>query len=316
MADMEIDSVRFEDICFEPLAHPEPEYSGKDLLTYDNSLERLRNAGYERHPRPAEAFSLQIANLEGKLTGQQRAVANDMSSSFGEWLSAAIKRKGNTLIVYFDPQGLVWDGSRYTPKNFTCSEKRNFPLAASIPSSTPIDLVRFSPELVAAMYGRPFRQLPPEIRDSGKPQLYLPPDGLIRPVGLSYFNYGFDSGNYLRVSRGCNPVGAKKSGKANLKRKTSPTPPEETLSPQLIRKYLQDHPDVVEDYLTSHPDQRLELAVQELLSSSASVAERLTDARQAQEVVKAFERKQRALASSGDADGDGTERFGMLEYDD
>ena len=203
----------YNDVIFEPRAA----YNGDDkqLLTFDQSLERLINAGHKRHPHPAEAFSLLIAGLENKLTSQQKAVADDMLTSYGEWLSAAVERKGDTLTVYFDPQGLVFNSSAHTTKNFTCSEKRDFPLATGIPSSTLVDLARFSTELVTTLYSRSFQQLPQKMREGeGKAQLYLPPDGIIRHVGRGFGGrFDFDGGYYAVASRGCSPVvgGAKKT---------------------------------------------------------------------------------------------------------
>ena len=75
----------------------------KALVSYDISLERLKMAGYERHASPAEAFSLLIDNLEGKLKGKYKAVAEDMLDDSGEWMSMAVERKGNTLICYLHP---------------------------------------------------------------------------------------------------------------------------------------------------------------------------------------------------------------------
>ncbi|MDP3640698.1 MAG: hypothetical protein Q8R53_05900 [Nanoarchaeota archaeon] len=199
----------YNDITFEQKAS----YNNKDkqLLTYDQSLARLQAAGHKRHPRPAEAFSLLIASLEEKLSLEQKAVADDMLASCGEWLSAAAQRKGDTLTVYFDPQGLVWDGSRYIERNFLFSEKRDFSLAAGILSNQFVDLSRFSPELVTALYSRLFQQLPQPFREGNRrAQVYLPPDNQIRPVGRGYFNFRFGLLQRQGFSRG-SPVAKRTS---------------------------------------------------------------------------------------------------------
>ena len=72
--------------------------NNKTLPTYDASLARLRQEKYERHASPSEAFSLIEDNLEGKLSGALKAVADDMMSSYGEWLSMAFERKGICLL--------------------------------------------------------------------------------------------------------------------------------------------------------------------------------------------------------------------------
>ena len=204
--DQKIETI-YNPVIFEPRAF----YDGNDkqLFTYDKSLERLQAAGHKRQPRPAEVFSFLIANLEGKLSSAQKAVADDMLNSYGEWLSAAAERHSDTLTVYIDPKGLVWDGSAYVKQNFSFGSKRDFSVAG-IPSQRYIDLKKFGPDFVEFMYTRSFAQLPQEMREGGKrAQVYLPPDGLIRPVGRGNGWFGIGGVYGFRASRGCSPVVAK-----------------------------------------------------------------------------------------------------------
>lgn len=189
-------------------------YDGNDkkLLTYDASLASLRSRDQIRHPRPQEVFSLLIANLENKLTPQQKAVANDMFTSYGEWLSAAAERNGDKLTVYIDPEGLVWNGYAYVKQNFKFGTKKEFSVQG-IPSQSWQDLNKFDPNLVEFLYTRPFDKLPPVMQQGDRrAQVYLPPEGTIRPVGRG--NFRFDFGYFYNswASRGVVPSRAKKSG--------------------------------------------------------------------------------------------------------
>ncbi len=99
------------DIVFEPKAVYEGPH--KKLYTFDDSLRALRERGYERHPRPAEAFDFIYRKLEGRLQPEQQAVVDDMLKGFGEWLSMAMLREGNMLHCYLDPENLVRNGNQY-----------------------------------------------------------------------------------------------------------------------------------------------------------------------------------------------------------
>ena len=94
----------YKGIQFEPLAYRALNKEGKlhtekAVLTYDQSLEGLQQRGFERHPSPAEVFGLLADNLENKLTGSLKAVADDMLTSYGEWLDMAVERRGDVLLA-------------------------------------------------------------------------------------------------------------------------------------------------------------------------------------------------------------------------
>src|SRR3989339_1513287 len=97
-------AVRYDNLVWEAKKHDEH-------ITFDASLQRLKQAGYSRHPRTAEVFSLIIAHFEKKLPKNLDDIAKDILSGIGEWLSLAIERKGDTLVCYLDPENLVWNAS-------------------------------------------------------------------------------------------------------------------------------------------------------------------------------------------------------------
>lgn len=73
----------------------------KEWLRYDISDARLRQNGM-RHPYPWESGALICAGLEGKLTGNMKAVYKNM---WGEWQNAAhrLDEQAKEIIVYLDP---------------------------------------------------------------------------------------------------------------------------------------------------------------------------------------------------------------------
>ncbi len=185
------------------------EYDGSDkkLYTFDQSLSRLKAAGYTRHPRPQEVFGLLIANLENKVTAEQKSIVKDLLNNYSEWLSAAMERNGDTLIVYTDPEGLIWDGSTYVRQNFKFGSKQDFSIAG-IPSTKLVDLNQFGNDLVEFLYTRKFAQLPQAMREDGsRAHLYLPTDEQILPAGRGNFDGRFVVSTYfnVRASRGVVP---------------------------------------------------------------------------------------------------------------
>ena len=169
----------YKGLEFEPLAPRNGKE--KELPTYDASLARLRQEKYERHASPSEAFSLIEDNLEGKLSGALKAVADDMMSSYGEWLSMAFERKGDLLIAYLHPEGIVWDGSKYVKQNtFKSDSEQRFNIAGK-KSNEWIPLQEFGDDFSLLVYSRKFADLPQVMREGNanisKAHVALPVDG-------------------------------------------------------------------------------------------------------------------------------------------
>ncbi len=186
------------EIVFEPKVAYEGQH--KKLYTFDASLRALRERGYERHPRPAEAFGLLCRGLEGRLQPEQQAVADDMVNSYGEWLSMAMMRKGNMLHCYLDPENLIWDGNKYVVQGEKL--KHAGEEVYSIGSLNGLIFIKEvnerNPALVEKLWSRHYAILPKEIRQ--KTLLWLPRENGLWPVGCdsyydwydinTYFNYG------------------------------------------------------------------------------------------------------------------------------
>jgi hypothetical protein len=82
----------------------------KYLFTYDESLARLKKAGYERHPSPQEVFSLIAAYHEGKLDLVLDSIARDILLTEEGIFSCHVgEREGSLLHIYEYVYFLKWD---------------------------------------------------------------------------------------------------------------------------------------------------------------------------------------------------------------
>ena len=194
----------YKDISFEKVS-PRESNGNKVLYHYDKSQEALQTRGLQRHARPVEVFGLLADSLENKLTPEQQAIAQDMLRSYGEWLSLAWERKGNLLVAYLDPVGLVWENNQYVKKNFSHGAKKEFDITGKS-SGSYIDVSLFGDAFVVWHYGRNFAQLPKDMREGGRrAQAFLPADSTIWPVGRGYLRYDVDTICDVGASRGVAP---------------------------------------------------------------------------------------------------------------
>jgi len=164
----------------------------KKLYPYDLSLRKLKAAGYKRHASPSEVFSLLMDNLEGKLQGEYKAVAEDMLDDYGEWMSMAVERIGDTLTCYLHPEGLAWDKDKkiYWRKGiFKYDSRQEFDISGK-GSACWIQLQKFSDDFVKMLYGRSYKDLPEDMREQvlGTDVYLPPPDGDIWPVYRNNIN--------------------------------------------------------------------------------------------------------------------------------
>ncbi len=192
------------DIVFEPTTV----YEGKEkrLYTFDASLRALQKRGYERHPRPAEAFDLICRGLEGRLQPEQKAIADGMFSDFGEWLSMAMLREGNLLHCYLDPENLVWDEREieYIVKGGKLKHAgEEIYSVGSLHWFIPIkDVNERNPALVEKLWSRHYAILPEDIRQNA--WLWLPRENVLWPVSSSDYvdRYNIVAFSVSDVSRG------------------------------------------------------------------------------------------------------------------
>ncbi len=171
-------------------------YNGKEkkLYMFNVSLRRLRERGYERHPRPAEAFDLICRGLEGRLQPEQQAVVDDMRNNYGEWLSTAMMREGNLLHCYLYPENLVYDHNKLSYVVQGGKLKHAGEEVYSIGSMEGCvwikDVNKMNPALVEKLWSRHYAILPEEIRQNAG--LLLPSENVLRPMGLGFYKDGYD----------------------------------------------------------------------------------------------------------------------------
>lgn len=180
----------------------------KHYISFDKSLKRLRKAGYKRHLYPWESFELIISHFEGKLNERLDTVTKNILESDGEWFSMAFEKKKDKLICYIDPENLRWNKyeERYvTDETLKYGYKEEL-MIGKIPSQTWVDLKEFDDYFVSLFCNRKFKDLPIEMQE--KAHIYLPPDGVLWPVGR-----GTGTGLYIcghvseRISRGVREKG-------------------------------------------------------------------------------------------------------------
>ncbi len=206
----------YHGLIWEPRAYrkyrSKKEETEKKLFTYDKSLEHLIQRGCERHPYPAEVFSLLIDHFEGELPSDLEAIAQDMLKYCGEWFNMAAEREKDVLILSNDPKNLRW-GTKYDRyfvdgETIQCTGQREFRIdrMGNLPrrewyvaylKDVPEDLVTF-------LYSKPFDQLPEAMQVVGNrwTQLYLPPEDVIIPVGRGGFGWSDVYFGGSRASRG------------------------------------------------------------------------------------------------------------------
>ncbi|MFH1066227.1 MAG: hypothetical protein V1734_06985 [Nanoarchaeota archaeon] len=200
---MNVAPTLYNGLEFEPKAYSEA--PDNLILTYGRSLGWIRQKGYQRHPTPCEVFSLLADNLEEKLQDEYKAVAKDMLSCPGEWLSMAMERKEDLLICYLHPEGLCWnnDAQIYRKGSFSYTERYEFDVTGKN-EKWGISLKEFEDEFVKLFYGRIFNDLPEEMRQ-GKQIAFveLPKDGELFPAyRMNFAISGHTNGNPDWLSRG------------------------------------------------------------------------------------------------------------------
>jgi hypothetical protein len=167
-------------------------------LTFDKSLERLMEDGYDRHPRPIEQKRLLMRALEDDMRPQDKAMTDEMMAKEGEWLSAAawIERESGPanpktiLTIYWDPTNIQWDTSyswRGVPKSHSTTE---YEIDSTISLNTWTQLFRLPERLVVDLYGEPYNKLHGKIQDA---QVMLPPSRWLVPLSsISELGNEFD----------------------------------------------------------------------------------------------------------------------------
>lgn len=171
-----------------------------ERLPFDKSLERLRNAGYERHLRPWEYFNLMIDHFNEKPVYKFNNTIKNIFESADEWFSIAVERKGSNLICYVDPENLIWDikTDKYVIDGELKYSSKKVLDIKGISSSKLISLDEFDDEFVEYFYSQSFDELPEQIKLGS---VILPLEDFLKPLG-GYFGI-IDPGHSIgQASRG------------------------------------------------------------------------------------------------------------------
>ena len=192
---------------------------GELCFFYDTSLDRLKDSGYQRHPRPWEFFGILIDFLEKKLVSDVKAVARDIFNSSGEWLDFVVTREGDSLICYSGLENIRWnnDESKYVADGDTLvfADKRIFDITG-IPSVEFVNLSEIykkNPFFVNYLIKRDLyspcfdHYLPKTVQKHAT--IYLPPaDRTLHPVisGHKGDKFSLDCHSALGGSRGVREI--------------------------------------------------------------------------------------------------------------
>ena len=103
-----------------------------------------------------------------------------------------------------DPKNLAWDknkgqydGQYVVRDQVDCVGKETFGIKGK-QSQTWIDLREFEDKFVKFVYGRSFKQLPKIMQEGDeRVQVYLPSNGIVRPVSRDNFDVGCSINGYI-----------------------------------------------------------------------------------------------------------------------
>ncbi len=140
-----------------------------DNVSYVKSLELRAKSDYKFHPTPQQVYSAMIDYYEGKsdINDFCKKLNSDNYSSINIWLNLAVEKKKDKLIVYVNPNGLVYHEmeyffrgiinvcSEYTKApDFNCQKEEKFNLNAN-----------FLEKWTEYLIGKPLNKLPEKIYD-------------------------------------------------------------------------------------------------------------------------------------------------------
>jgi len=155
---------------------------------FGQSLKRLKESGYERHMRTWEYFGLLVEVLEGKLQGEPEMIAEELMNSTTIWTSLAVKREGDTLTCYIDPEIERPRKDYIFKKNVKpYTEVREFYMPEISSGDLWYHLRQLTDEFVKYIFTRTEKNLPKEaLGRSITMQVALPPEGVLWPAACAH----------------------------------------------------------------------------------------------------------------------------------
>jgi len=195
---IDLDRIIIDNLAVERTAIRESN-NEKKVYFYNESLERLRKYGYERHLRPNEAFNIIIDALEHQ-ESNYKEICKDMMSSSGEWLSIAIERDKDFLICYLDPEFIILEDNNYNTTNISSADKIKFYIGDGIQSNDWVSLKEFPKDFTAFLLSKSFFDLPDKMKiGENEIRIYLPENG-IWPMAYRHLDLAYNIIEYSKHS--------------------------------------------------------------------------------------------------------------------
>ena len=155
-------------------------------LFFTESLERIKEAGFERHPRPAEFLGFLLDYWEGKF--EENTILTQLAESArdlrGTWLSAAVELKlkhDNCYMFHTDPPNICYDPTKggYYADGVLRHQGGMYFEVDEIPEKGEFETHMLSDRLMRYLYGIGFDKLPFRLQlgnvylpvEPGKPHL-------------------------------------------------------------------------------------------------------------------------------------------------
>lgn len=204
-------------------------------LVFNEGQARIIQAGYDRHPLSAEAFSLICAYYDDQksdrksLTPEQTAIAEDMLSGEGEFFCQAIETKSSktriTATIYDLVTALPINAADkaagkygYDENGIKYSGKKTFDISdLNLQANNEFSKIYANhDDLIEYLTSRKYADLPEQIQTSG--EIVLPCPGNVWPMGLVFGDvYYFLSQGVSRGVRPCVKRAVKLKGRNKKK---------------------------------------------------------------------------------------------------
>ncbi len=200
-----VQGISLDKLIIEPSKFDEWQY-------FNESLNRLKDKGWKRHPRPVEIMTVLIDYLEkgdrSRYAVLAKSISKDMSinnmvSDKGEWLSGAFRKRGNFVDVALDPENFVCRNNIYVVDggNLVSGGVKTFDIGNKR-SREWIYLGDFPDDFVMYLYGRNFKNLPREMRENDNTRVLFREDNFWWPIGRNCNRYGIIADFVVTASRG------------------------------------------------------------------------------------------------------------------
>lgn len=190
------DSFNHKYMCGDKISILEVESElSEPVFRFDESLQRLRLYGYERHIRLGEYFDLVIGHLENRLEEKpNRSMKEMLEKNSTRWLSMAVEKKGNRLFCYIDPENLQWDESKMkyiVDGKLKYTDVGDFSIE-DIPAGRWVQSKTLGEWFAYLVYNRRFEDLPKEMKqEHDGTYVYIPLDNNIWPVCVGRYNFRY-----------------------------------------------------------------------------------------------------------------------------